>query len=145
MNFEFGTNPYFVREQAFERVASATVPSGVSPTLSPVFSHICRLSTAYLDYPVNPLRGNVNDADNSWLAMRDELSSRVMNDVCRLGWARKQEEFRGRRLVVGRTFFFGPKISLKPTGFDIAIQGWKTPTSRRIMPPNQRQACFPTK
>jgi cobalt-zinc-cadmium resistance protein CzcA len=38
MNFEFGTNPYFVREQAFERVASATVPSGVSPTLSPLFS-----------------------------------------------------------------------------------------------------------
>ncbi len=38
MNFDFGTNPYFVREQAFERVANATVPSGVTPTLSPLFS-----------------------------------------------------------------------------------------------------------
>src|SRR5579859_5567708 len=38
MNFEYGTDPYFVREQAFERVPNATVPQGVSPTLSPLFS-----------------------------------------------------------------------------------------------------------
>ena len=29
MNFEYGADPYFVREQAFERMADATVPSGV--------------------------------------------------------------------------------------------------------------------
>jgi heavy metal efflux system protein len=38
MNFEYGADPYFVREQAFERVANATMPSGVSPGLSPLFS-----------------------------------------------------------------------------------------------------------
>jgi cobalt-zinc-cadmium resistance protein CzcA len=38
MNFEYGTDPYFVREQGFERVASATMPAGVTPTLSPLFS-----------------------------------------------------------------------------------------------------------
>src|SRR5579862_6403997 len=38
MNFEYGANPYFVREQAFERVANASTPSGVSPTLSPLYS-----------------------------------------------------------------------------------------------------------
>jgi len=38
MNFEFGADPYFVREQAFERVGDATVPSGVTPGLSPLFS-----------------------------------------------------------------------------------------------------------
>src|SRR5215467_9998737 len=27
MNFEYGTDPYFVREQAFERIADATLPS----------------------------------------------------------------------------------------------------------------------
>src|SRR5579885_2754816 len=27
MNFEYGANPYFVREQAFERVGNATLPS----------------------------------------------------------------------------------------------------------------------
>jgi cobalt-zinc-cadmium resistance protein CzcA len=38
MNFQYGADPYFVREQAFERVANAAMPSGVTPTLSPLFS-----------------------------------------------------------------------------------------------------------
>jgi len=38
MNFQYSTDPYFVREQAFERVTDATVPQGVSPSLSPLFS-----------------------------------------------------------------------------------------------------------
>ncbi|HEY2019036.1 MAG TPA: CusA/CzcA family heavy metal efflux RND transporter [Bryobacteraceae bacterium] len=38
MNFEYGTDPYFVREQAFERVANAQMPAGVTPSLSPLFS-----------------------------------------------------------------------------------------------------------
>src|SRR6202051_4881854 len=38
MNFQYGIDPYFAREQAFERVANATMPSGVTPSLSPLFS-----------------------------------------------------------------------------------------------------------
>lgn len=38
MNFDFAADPYFVREQAFERVANAAVPGGVTPRLSPLFS-----------------------------------------------------------------------------------------------------------
>src|SRR3984957_10337815 len=38
MNFQYTTDPYFVREQAFERVTDATVPQGVTPSLSPLFS-----------------------------------------------------------------------------------------------------------
>src|SRR5262249_18894513 len=38
MNFDFGTDPYFAREQAFERVPQATVPDGVTPQLAPLFS-----------------------------------------------------------------------------------------------------------
>ncbi len=38
MNFEYDVDPYFVREQAFERVAGAAVPQGVAPSLSPLFS-----------------------------------------------------------------------------------------------------------
>src|ERR1700726_3818766 len=38
MNFDYGADPYFVREQAFERVANASVPSGLQPTISPLFS-----------------------------------------------------------------------------------------------------------
>jgi cobalt-zinc-cadmium resistance protein CzcA len=38
MNFEYGIDPYFAREQAFERVANAMMPSGVTPSLSPLYS-----------------------------------------------------------------------------------------------------------
>jgi len=38
MNFEYGTDPYFVREQAFMRMGDASLPSGLTPSLSPMFS-----------------------------------------------------------------------------------------------------------
>lgn len=38
MNFEYGIDPYFAREQAFERVADASMPTGVTPSISPLFS-----------------------------------------------------------------------------------------------------------
>jgi len=38
MNFEYETDPYFAREQAFERMADATLPNGISPGVSPLFS-----------------------------------------------------------------------------------------------------------
>ncbi|HEY3742279.1 MAG TPA: CusA/CzcA family heavy metal efflux RND transporter [Bryobacteraceae bacterium] len=38
MNFEFTSDPYFVRAQAFERVGNATVPDGVTPSMAPLFS-----------------------------------------------------------------------------------------------------------
>ena len=38
MNFEYEIDPYFSREQAFERLANVTLPNGVTPTVSPLFS-----------------------------------------------------------------------------------------------------------
>ena len=38
MNFEYGADPYFVREQTFERMANAQMPAGLTPSLSPLFS-----------------------------------------------------------------------------------------------------------
>jgi cobalt-zinc-cadmium resistance protein CzcA len=38
MNFEYDSDPYFVREQAFERVGDAMLPNGVTPGVSPLFS-----------------------------------------------------------------------------------------------------------
>jgi cobalt-zinc-cadmium resistance protein CzcA len=38
MNFEYDLDPYFSREQAFERLANATLPNGVTPSVSPLFS-----------------------------------------------------------------------------------------------------------
>ncbi len=38
MNFEYGADSYFVREQAFQRMGNATLPDGLVPSLSPMFS-----------------------------------------------------------------------------------------------------------
>src|SRR5579863_673355 len=38
MNFQYDIDSYFVREQAFERMANATLPEGVTPGVSPLFS-----------------------------------------------------------------------------------------------------------
>src|SRR6202166_2627809 len=38
MNFQYDIDPYFAREQAFERMADATRPNGVTPGVSPLFS-----------------------------------------------------------------------------------------------------------
>jgi len=38
MNFEYGADPYFVREQTFELMGQATLPAGLVPSLSPLTS-----------------------------------------------------------------------------------------------------------
>ncbi len=38
MNFLYDTDPYFARAQAFERIADAQMPTGVTPGMSPLFS-----------------------------------------------------------------------------------------------------------
>jgi heavy metal efflux system protein len=38
MNFDYGADPYFVRQLAFNRMANAQLPAGLKPSLSPLFS-----------------------------------------------------------------------------------------------------------
>ena len=38
MNFQYSTDPYFVRQQAFERISNAKVPDGVAPGLTPLYT-----------------------------------------------------------------------------------------------------------
>jgi heavy metal efflux system protein len=38
MNFDYDADPYFCREQSFERVANAQMPQGVAAAISPLFS-----------------------------------------------------------------------------------------------------------
>jgi cobalt-zinc-cadmium resistance protein CzcA len=38
MNFDYDADPYFAREQSFERVPNAELPSGITPVISPLFS-----------------------------------------------------------------------------------------------------------
>ncbi len=46
INFDYDTDPYFARAQAFERIPNATVPDGVSPGMSPLSSPSAASSTA---------------------------------------------------------------------------------------------------
>ena len=38
MNFDYGADPYFVRQLAFERMSGAHLPDGLQPSLSPLYS-----------------------------------------------------------------------------------------------------------
>jgi heavy metal efflux system protein len=38
MNFQYDVDPYFARAQAFQRLGDAQMPSGVTPSMSPLFS-----------------------------------------------------------------------------------------------------------
>src|SRR5579862_9001013 len=38
LTFEEGTDPYFARQVIFERISGASLPSGVTPSLAPLFS-----------------------------------------------------------------------------------------------------------
>src|SRR5512135_1616220 len=38
MNFDYDADPYFAREQSFERIANAELPNGITPVISPLFS-----------------------------------------------------------------------------------------------------------
>src|SRR5580693_1530413 len=38
MTFEDGTDPYFARNAVFQRIADAQLPTGITPSMSPLFS-----------------------------------------------------------------------------------------------------------
>src|SRR5512138_3471791 len=38
MNFDYDADPYFAREQSFERLPNASLPTGITPVISPLFS-----------------------------------------------------------------------------------------------------------
>ena len=59
MNFDYAADPYFVRQQAFERIAAASLPAGLTPSLSPMFSPsglIYRYVVQSPDRPVQDLK-----------------------------------------------------------------------------------------
>ena len=56
MNFEFDTDPYFARAQAFQRISDAEVPDGVTPSMSPLFSPSGLIYRYVLQSPIDPPR-----------------------------------------------------------------------------------------
>ena len=126
--FRISANSRVYRRLSCHRPARASAFSRLASSGWSVGSHDCQSPRPRILAAIHPWRHGPSGA----AIMAPSLGA---TDTSR-------QEFRGRRLVVGRTFFFGPKISLKPTGFDIAIQGWKMPASLRMMPPNSSRLAF---
>src|SRR6185369_10195762 len=51
LTFADGTDPYFARQQVFERIPDASLPDGVSPGVSPLFSPSGLIYRYVLDSP----------------------------------------------------------------------------------------------
>jgi heavy metal efflux system protein len=51
MSYAYGTDSYFAREQAFERLAGVDLPGGVTPSLAPLFSPSGLIYRYVLDSP----------------------------------------------------------------------------------------------
>ena len=71
MNFQYDTDPYFAREQAFERIADAQMPSGVTPGMSPLFSPSGLIYRYVLQ---SPDRSRAGAQDHRGLGARAALS-----------------------------------------------------------------------
>ncbi|MGE5231684.1 MAG: efflux RND transporter permease subunit, partial [Deltaproteobacteria bacterium] len=83
MTFEDGTDNYFARQQAFERLPDADLPDGVTPSVSPLFSP----SGLVYRYVVESPERSAMDLKiiNDWVIARQYRSVPGVADVARLG------------------------------------------------------------
>jgi cobalt-zinc-cadmium resistance protein CzcA len=83
MTFEDGTDNYFARQQAFERLPDADLPDGVSPSISPLFSP----SGLVYRYVVESAERSAMDLKiiNDWVIARQYQAVPGVADVARLG------------------------------------------------------------
>ena len=83
MTFEDGTDNYFARQQAFERLPDAELPDGVTPSVSPLFSP----SGLVYRYVVESPERSAMDLKiiNDWVIARQYRSVPGVADVARLG------------------------------------------------------------
>jgi heavy metal efflux system protein len=105
MNFQYDSDPYFVRAQAHERMADAAVPSGVSPSLSPLFSPsglIYRYVLQSPDLPPQELK-NIQD----WVIERRYRALDGVADDSSLGGATMQYQV---LLDPARLFSYGVTV-----------------------------------
>ncbi len=83
MTFQDGTDNYFARQQAFERLPDAELPDGVTPSVSPLFSP----SGLVYRYVVESPERSAMDLKiiNDWVIARQYRSVPGVADVARLG------------------------------------------------------------
>jgi cobalt-zinc-cadmium resistance protein CzcA len=83
MNFEYDTDPYFARAQAFERIPNASVPQGVTPGMSPLFSPSGLIYRYVLQSPDRPAQDL--KILNDWVLSRKYRSIQGVADLSGLG------------------------------------------------------------
>ena len=109
MNFDFGTDPYFAREQAFERVPNAEMPEGVTPQLSELFSPSGLIYRYVLQSP--DLSAQDLKILNDWVLSRKYRSIQGVADLSALGGTTMQYQV---QLDPKKLFAYGvtvPQIS----------------------------------
>src|SRR5579872_2912269 len=109
MNFTFGTDPYFAREQAFERIPNAQMPSGVTPGLQALFSPSGLIYRYVLQSP--DLSAQDLKIINDWVLTRKYRSIQGVADMANLGGTTMQYQV---QIDPNKLFAYGvtvPQIS----------------------------------
>jgi cobalt-zinc-cadmium resistance protein CzcA len=105
MNFAYDTDPYFARAQAFERMPNASVPQGVTPQMSQLFSPsglIYRYVLQSPDRPAQELK-----ILNDWVLSRKYRSIQGVADLAGLGGTTMQYQV---LLDPSRLFSYGVTV-----------------------------------
>ncbi len=105
MNFAYDTDPYFARAQAFERIPNATVPQGVSPGMSPLFSPSGLIYRYVLQSPDRPAQDL--KILNDWVLSRKYRSIQGVADLSGLGGTTMQYQV---LLDPSRLFSYGVTV-----------------------------------
>jgi cobalt-zinc-cadmium resistance protein CzcA len=105
MNFTYDTDPYFAREQAFERIPNATVPSGVAPSMAPLFSPSGLIYRYVLQSP--DLSAQDLKIINDWVLSRKYRSIQGVADLSALGGTMMQYQV---QLDPAKLFAYGVTV-----------------------------------
>src|SRR5258708_6361484 len=106
MNFDYGTDPYFARAQAFERIPNAPVPQGVTPQMSALFSPsglIYRYVLQSPDHSAQELK-----IINDWVLSRKYRAIQGVADLSALGGTTMQYQV---LLDPARMFAYGVTVA----------------------------------
>jgi len=105
MNFTYGTDSYFAREQAFERIPNAQMPSGVTPSMEALFSPsglIYRYVLQSRDLSAQDLK-----ILNDWVLDRKYRSIQGVADMANLGGTTMQYQV---QLDPNKLFAYGVTV-----------------------------------
>jgi cobalt-zinc-cadmium resistance protein CzcA len=105
MNFKYGTDPYFARQQAFERMANAQMPAGVTPSLQQLFSPSGLIYRYVLQSP--DLSAQDLKILNDWVLTRKYRSIQGVADMANIGGTTMQYQV---QLDPNKLFSYGVTV-----------------------------------